>query len=91
MPDPELLQGDTQQVMAWVILAMVVLFTVTCFYFIRRLKHWEDKYDKLLDKYDKLNMKTLKIAVRSQRAIEALANLPAPEIEADLENGDDDS
>ena len=44
-----------------------------------------------LELYDKQQTKMLRLAVRVQRAVEALAGLPAPDIEPDLgdENGED--
>ncbi len=40
------------------------------------------------DRVDKLQAKMLRLAVRVQRAVEALAGLEAPEIEQDLIDGD---
>lgn len=48
-------------------------------------KLWEQN-QKLIDKNDKLQSKMLRIAVRVQRAVEALAGLEDPEIEEDLED-----
>ena len=79
MPDSSMLQGGSQQVLAWVVLAQVVLFIAVTGYFIVR-------QNKLEDKYDKLQQKTVKLAVRSQRAIEVIANLPTPKIEEDLDD-----
>lgn len=83
MPDPSLLQGSTQQVMAWVILAMVALHCATVVYFIRKHSNLEAKYDALL-------VKTMKLAVRAQRAIEYIAHLPEPEVEEDIEGDEHD-
>ena len=79
MPKSELLQGSAQDVLSWVVLALVVLFVAACIFFIRKLNHWEEKYDNL-------QKKTTKIAIRSQRAIEVLADLTDPEVEEDLED-----
>jgi len=83
MPDSNMLQGDTQSILAWVVLAQIVLFMAVCTYFIMRQSKHETKYDKL-------QKKTMKIAIRSQRAIEVLADLPAPAIEEDLDDEEDD-
>lgn len=83
MPDPDMLQGNSQDILAWVILAQIALFIAVCTYFIIRQNRWEIKYDKL-------QKKTLRIAVRSQRAIEIVANLPAPEIEEDFDDDEED-
>lgn len=74
MPDNELLQGDAQQVMAWVILALIAFVAASFTYFIKRLSYWEIKYDNL-------QKVCIKLAVRSQRAIEHIANLQPPEVE----------
>lgn len=69
MPDSELLHGSAQDVLAWVVLAQIALYVVTCAYFIYRQRWLEDKLDS--------NFKdTLKLALRSQRAVETLAHLP---------------
>lgn len=81
MPDSKMLQGDTQQVMAWVILALVALFVATCVYFIKRQSKQEAKYDKLA-------AKTHKQIARSNRAMEAVADLPPPPEEDDEEEDD---
>lgn len=83
MPDPSLLQGTTQEVMAWVILAMVALHCTTVIYFTRKQSKVEEKYDALL-------VKTMKLAVRAQRAIEYIAHLPEPEVEEDIEGDEHD-
>lgn len=49
-------------------------------------KLWEQN-QKLLDKLDTQQAKMLRLAVRVQRAVEALAGLEDPDIEADLEDG----
>lgn len=51
-------------------------------------KLWEQN-QKLLGKLDHQNSKMLRLAVRVQRAVEALAGLEAPEIEEDLEDSPD--
>jgi len=71
LPDPQMLQGSAQEVMAWVILAMIVLFITTCIYFIKRQSAKEAKYDELQCKF-------IKLIVRSNRAMEAVAKLPPP-------------
>jgi len=83
LPDPRLLtDGNTQQVMSWVILSLILLYGLTVTYFLKRQSSLETKYDKQ-------NNKMMKLAVRSQRAIEVLANLPAPKIEEDLDEKED--
>jgi hypothetical protein len=69
MPDSQLLSGGVQDILVWVVLAQVALYVATVIFFIKKLNSWEEKYDLL-------QAKTLKIAIRSQRAIEALADLP---------------
>ena len=83
LPDSDMLQGSSQDVLAWVVLAQIILFIAVCGYFIKRQNKQETKYDRL-------QKKTLKIALRSQRALEIVANLPAPEIEEDLDDEEDD-
>lgn len=65
LPDSSLLQGNTQQVLVWVVLALIALWSSTSFYFISRIKDWEDKYDALLEK-------TLKFAVRSKTIVDSI-------------------
>jgi len=79
MPDSSLLQGDAQGILSWVILALVALYVATVIYFIKRQSSQEDKYDRLQGK-------VMKLTVRSNRAIEALADLPPPVVEEDLED-----
>ena len=76
IPNPELLQGSAQDVLSWVVLALVAFLVIICIHFVKKLNHWEVKYDKLQNK-------TLKIAIRSQRVTEALTDL---EVEEDLED-----
>ena len=83
LPDSDMLQGSSQDILAWVILAQIALFIAVCTYFIIR-------QNKLETKYDRLQKKTMKIALRSQRALEIVANLPAPEIEEDLDDDDEE-
>ena len=78
LPDPEMLQGDVQSVLAWVILALIVLYGATVVYFIKRQNNQEAKYDKL-------QAKTHRQIARSNRAMEAVAKLPPPQ---DEDNGD---
>ena len=78
LPDPEMLQGDVQSVLAWVILALIVLYGATVVYFIKRQNNQETKYDKL-------QAKTHKQIARSNRAMEAVAKLSPPKEE---DNGD---
>jgi len=77
----ELLQGDVQDVLAWVILALVALYGGTVAYFIKRQHSQEAKYDKL-------QIKVMKALVRSNRAIEAVADLPPPPVEEFLDDED---
>jgi len=79
MPDPKLLQGDAQEILVWVVLALVALWVGTVTYFIVRELRFEKKQDKLYKRFSKL-------LVRSNRAIEALADLPPPPVEEDLED-----
>lgn len=72
LPDPKLLQGDVQEILVWVVLAQIALFLATVVYFIKRQGVQETKYDELQDI-------VMKIVYRSNRAMEAVANLPAPE------------
>ena len=76
LPDPDLLQGSAQEVMAFVILALIILYGATVTFFIKKLNHWETKYDKLVTKQGKQ-------ISRSNRAMEAIANLPPPIEEED--------
>lgn len=78
MPGPEMLQGDVQSVLAWVILSLIVLYGATVVYFIKRQNNQETKYDKL-------QAKTHRQIARSNRAMEAVAKLPPPQ---DEDNGD---
>lgn len=75
----ELLNGDVQDILGWIILALVGLYSATVTYFIKRQMNQETKYDKLQNK-------VMKLTVRSNRAIEALADLPPPPVEEDLED-----
>ena len=52
-------------------------------------KLW-DQNQKLMTKIDQQQNKMLRLAVRVQRAVEALAGLEAPEIESDLLATEDD-
>lgn len=72
LPDPKLLQGNVQEVLVWVVLALIFLYGLTVAYFIRRQGIQETKYDELQGI-------VMKIVHRSNRAMEAVANLPAPE------------
>lgn len=72
LPDPKLLQGDVQEILVWVVLAQIALFLATVTYFLLRQKSMEARYDELQDI-------VMKIVHRSNRAMEAVANLPAPE------------
>jgi len=74
----DLLKGEAQDILVWVVLALVGLYGVTCAYFIHR----QGAQDK---RYDRLQTKVMKQLVRSNRAIEALANLPALVIESDYD------
>ena len=47
MPGPEMLQGDVQSVLAWVILSLIVLYGATVVCCIKRQNNQETKYDKL--------------------------------------------
>lgn len=78
MPSSEMLQGDVQSILAWVILALIALYMATAVYFIKRQNTQETKYDKL-------QAKTHKQIARSNRAMEAVADLPPP-----LEDEEDD-
>jgi hypothetical protein len=53
-------------------------------------KLWEQN-QKLIDKLEHQQIKMLRLAVRVQRAVEALAGLEDPEIEEDLEDSPDPS
>jgi len=68
VPDAELLQGGGQEVLAWGVLALIALYVCTVSYFIKRQNKFEEKYDQQNDKM-------LKLAIRSQRAIEVLADI----------------
>lgn len=83
LPNPELLKGSAQDVQAWVILALVALFIATCIYFTRQLADKEKRINKLTDT-------NIKLAVRSNRAIEALAGLSAPPVEKILDEENDE-
>ena len=72
LPDSKLLEGDEQEILVWVILALVLLWSATVTYFIRRLQKQEEKYDELQGKM-------IKAISRSNRAMEAVAKLPPPE------------
>ena len=72
MPDASMLQGDVQEILAWVILAQIVLFISTVIYFLKRQSRMEEKYDTLQEKM-------IKGLSRSNRAMEAVAKLPPPE------------
>lgn len=74
LPDAALLQGSTQEIMAWVILAQIALFVATVAYFLLRQTRMEKKYDTLQDKM-------IKGISRSNRAMEAVAKLPPPKEE----------
>lgn len=77
LPDPDLLTGNVQEVLSFVVLALIVLYGATCTFFIKKLNHWETKYDKLVTRQGKqIN--------RSNRAMEAVANLPPP-VEEEVE------
>lgn len=80
LPDPDLLQGDAQEILAWIVLALIALYGATVAYFIRR-------QGKMEEKYDKLQAKVIKQISRSNRAMEAVAKLPPPQ---DDEDSDDD-
>lgn len=83
MPDPKLLEGNAQEILVWVVLALVVLWGGTVAYFIAREFRFEKKYDKLQQKFAKL-------LVRSNRAIEVLADLDPPAVEEDLDDDGED-
>lgn len=78
MPDSKLLQGDAQDVMAWIVLLLVVLLFTSNGVLWRKLGKTEDKLDKSHDR-------TTRIAIRSTRAIEVLADLQPSEIEEELD------
>ena len=71
VPKADLLKGDVQEILVWVVLAQVALYLATVIYFIKRQGAQEDKYDLL-------QAKTHRQLARSNRAIEAVANLPPP-------------
>lgn len=72
LPDPRLLQGNGQEILVWIVLAQIALYLATVTYFLMSQKAQEKKYDDL-------QTIVLKIVYRSNRAMEAVANLPAPE------------
>ena len=69
-----MLQGDVQSVLAWVILVLILFYMATVVYFINRQNKQEAKYDKLVTRQGKQ-------IGRSNRAMEAIANLPPPPTE----------
>ncbi len=71
LPDAKLLQGDVQEILVWVVLSLILLYVVTVGYFIRRQGFQEEKYDALVDRQNRQ-------ISRSNRAMEAVANLPPP-------------
>jgi len=79
VPDPKMLEGSVQQILVWVILTILGLWISSVVYLLRQGNAKDEKYDIL-------QQKCIKLAVRSQRAIEALANLPPPEVEEDLDD-----
>ena len=68
MPNTELLQGGAQEVLSWVVLALIALYGATVPYFIKRQNKFEERSDEQ-------NAKMLSLAIRSQKAIEVLADL----------------
>ena len=82
LPDPKLLQGNEQEILVWIVLALVGLWLSTVTFFILRERRQESKLDNLHKKFQKL-------LLRSNRAIEAVADLEPPAVEEDLENGED--
>ena len=76
-PDPALLQGDVQEILAWVVLSQIALWLATVTYFLRRQTMMEKKYDGL-------QVKLFKALSRSNRAMEAVAKLPPPEDHSDV-------
>lgn len=79
IPDPSMLQGDVQEILAWIILVGLAFYLATVTYFLSRQKRMEEKYDKL-------QAKTHKQIARSTRAMEAVAKLPPPKED---DNGED--
>ncbi len=72
LPDPKLLEGDVQEILIWIVLAQIALYLATVGYFLLRQKKQEEKFDELQGT-------VLKIVHRSNRAMEAVANIKPPE------------
>ena len=72
LPDAALLQGNAQEIMSWVILAQLALWLATVTYFLLRERSRDEKFDALQDL-------AIKIVHRSNRAMEAVANIKPPE------------
>ncbi len=72
LPDTKLLEGDVQEILVWVVLALIALYGATVGYFLSR-------QGKLEERIDGLQGTVIKIVHRSNRAMEAVANIKPPE------------
>lgn len=72
LPDPALLQGNVQEILVWVVLSQIVLWVATVAFFLSNQKAKDVKYDEMQDL-------VIKIVHRSNRAMEAVANISPPE------------
>jgi len=72
LPDPKLLQGNTQEILVWIVLAQIAFYIATVGYFLLRQNKQEEKFDEL-------QSKVIKLFHRSNRAMEAVANIKPPE------------